>query len=62
MQLTDVCKLLSETEVEKATGGILKRRTLQHWRLIGGGPKFVKVGRRCYYHPDAIAEFIGGAK
>ena len=58
MDLSDICKLLSEIDVERETSGRLKVRTLQHWRLVGGGPEFVKIGRRCYYHPVAISEFV----
>lgn len=56
--LAEIGRGLSDSEVETVTRGKIKKRTLQYWRLIGEGPKFFKIGRRCYYHPDAIAEFV----
>lgn len=37
----------------------LKRRTLQSWRLRGGGPPWVRVGRRVLYPVDGVEEFLG---
>jgi len=33
-------------------------RTLENWRLRGGGPKFVKFGRRVFYRQGALDSFI----
>ena len=33
-------------------------RTLQHWRVVGGGPLFVKAGRRVLYRHQDIADFL----
>lgn len=33
-------------------------RTLQHWRQVGGGPRYVKVGRRVLYRPVDLVEFL----
>lgn len=33
-------------------------RTLQKWRQIGGGPKFVKMGRLVRYRLSALDEFL----
>jgi predicted DNA-binding transcriptional regulator AlpA len=49
-------KLLSETEVEVIYG--LKRRSLQKWRCVGGGPQFIKVGRSVRYRQKDIEDFI----
>ena len=32
-------------------------RTLANWRTRGEGPRFVKVGARVFYTPDAIVEW-----
>ena len=37
-------EFLSEREVEEL--GLASRRTLQAWRLLGRGPRFIKVGGR----------------
>jgi predicted DNA-binding transcriptional regulator AlpA len=51
--------LLTEAEAGKATG--FTRRALQSWRLRGGGPTFVQIGRSVRYRPedlDAWAESL----
>lgn len=32
--------------------------TLNRWRIEGCGPAFVKVGRRVFYRPQDIADFV----
>jgi DNA-binding transcriptional MerR regulator len=46
------------TEIEAA--GILNvsPRTLQQWRVKGGGPPFQKLGAAVRYDPDALAAWI----
>jgi excisionase family DNA binding protein len=45
--------LLTEQEAADAIG--LKPRTLQQWRLKGGGPRFVRVSGRCVrYRPEDL--------
>ena len=58
MKNIELPTLLSDVEVERATNGILKVKTLRHWRMVDGGPKYYKVGRRCLYPADEIASFI----
>ena len=41
---------LTETEVEALTG--LKVKTLQRWRYLNRGPRFVRLGR-CVRYPAA---------
>jgi hypothetical protein len=44
---------LSPEELGKSLGVCTK--TLDRWRLDGGGPPLTKIGRRVYYHrPSAI--------
>ena len=35
-------------------------RTLEHWREIGGGPPFLKVGRAVRYDHQAIGGYLAG--
>lgn len=50
-------ELLSEAEAATLTG--LSRRTLQRFRVSGGGPLFVKLGtRRVAYARTAISTWI----
>ncbi len=50
-------EFLSEREVEAL--GLASRRTLQSWRLLGRGPRFVKVCRSVRYRIVDIEEFVG---
>ncbi|MBI1212972.1 MAG: helix-turn-helix domain-containing protein [Alphaproteobacteria bacterium] len=36
----------------------LSASTLSKWRVTGGGPEFIKVGRRVLYQREAIDRFI----
>jgi predicted DNA-binding transcriptional regulator AlpA len=49
-------QFLSEREVEEM--GLASRRTLQAWRLLGRGPRFVKVCRSVRYRIVDIEEFL----
>lgn len=44
--------LLSTTEAAPLAG--VKAKTLENWRCMGLGPKFVRVGRLIRYDPDDI--------
>lgn len=47
----------TEKEVEALTG--LRVKTLQRWRLIGKGPRFVRLGGRCVRYPaDALRQWV----
>ena len=32
-------------------------KTLEHWRLVGGGPIYCKIGKRVTYETDDLAAF-----
>jgi len=34
--------------------------TLRKWRIYGGGPRFVRVGRSVRYRPSALEAYIAG--
>ena len=42
------------TEAEAASLLGMSRRTLQKWRLTGGGPEYLKVGKSVRYAEDYI--------
>lgn len=48
--------LLNETQAAEYLG--LSVRTLQAWRVRGGGPVFVKLGRAVRYRPDDLNAWI----
>lgn len=33
-------------------------RTIERWRTKGTGPKFIRVGRRVLYRPEAIERWL----
>lgn len=46
------------TEIEAAEILAVSHRTLQQWRVKGGGPPYQKFGAACRYDPDALAAWI----
>jgi len=34
--------------------------TLEVWRCLGRGPRFIRIGRRCFYEKSALEEFARG--
>ena len=49
-------ELLSEQAVSKSLG--LTRQALQNMRWRGGGPRYVKLGRRVLYDPADLEAWI----
>jgi excisionase family DNA binding protein len=49
------------TETEASTVLSVSVRTLQAWRLRGGGPKYLKFGRSVRYRRDELQAFIEAA-
>lgn len=49
-------ELLNEKVVAKQLGCQVK--TLQAWRVRGGGPEFVRVGRLVRYNPRSIEAWV----
>ncbi|HCE07066.1 MAG TPA: DNA-binding protein [Oxalobacteraceae bacterium] len=48
--------LLDEKQVSKIIN--ISVRTLQHYRLTGGGPVYFRIGKHVRYHPDMLIKFI----
>ncbi len=36
------------------------KRTLEHWRVAGGGPRYVKNLGRALYRPEDLLAFVEG--
>lgn len=36
----------------------VKPGTMANWRVSGKGPRFVYIGRKCFYRPADLLEFI----
>lgn len=49
--------LLSQREAATYLGGI-SHRTLESWRVSGGGPVFVRIGRSIRYRRSDLEAFI----
>ena len=53
-------RLLTEKDVAQALS--LSVRTIQAFRLRGGGPRFIKIGARAVrYRPEDISTFLNDA-
>jgi len=55
---TNKCRFLSVVEAAKYLG--LKRSTLDHYRWVGGGPKYRKHGGRVFYTKEALDDWSEG--
>jgi hypothetical protein len=49
---------LTEKQVETKYGGVFRVKTLQNWRALRIGPRFVRVGRRVFYPSDEIERYL----
>lgn len=50
-------RLIKPTEAARVLGR--SRQTLAHWRMIGGGPKFIKISSNCVmYEPKDLVVWI----
>lgn len=49
-------EFLSEREVEEL--GLASQRTLQAWRLLGHGPRYIKVRRSVRYRVTDIEQWL----
>lgn len=56
MHTTDPDLLLSQQDVAPLLG--LSTKTLEAWRVRGGGPKFVRVGRLIRYRRRDIQDWL----
>jgi len=52
---TDLDAALNENQAAEFLG--LSTRTLQAWRVRGGGPQYVKIGRSVRYQRRQLVEF-----
>ena len=50
------------TTDEAATFLSLKRKTLENWRVAGGGPQFIRAGGRIAYDPRDIEAWIAARR
>ena len=49
-------RLLTPKEVEEQYG--FPVRLLERWRMVGGGPQYIKAGRRRLYTPEDLEAYI----
>ena len=52
--------MLNALLTEKEVAMLLKLsiKTIQRYRLYGGGPEFIKINKSVRYSPEAIEEFL----
>lgn len=51
-------RLMSEREAAEVLQ--ISVRTLQAWRVKGGGPRYIKIGRSVRYRPCDLEAFVEG--
>ena len=59
--LDSMAQYMTGVEVEREYPFLL-RRTLEHWRLLNKGPRYIKIGRKVVYARSAIEEFISAGE
>jgi len=50
--------VVSRTQVEKFSGGLLSPRTMANLDSLGEGPPRGRMGRKVYYDVDALIEWM----
>ncbi len=58
-------QLLNTTESAnylKSKGFPVRPKTLEAWRCMGKGPKYLKISRRVFYRPEFLDEFVRGVE
>ena len=48
--------LLNEHDVARITG--MSLASVRRWRLLGRGPRFLKIGASVRYQPEALQAFL----
>ena len=58
--MTDAVNDPNQLLTEKETASLIcyTQRALQNWRLRGGGPEYVKIGRSVRYQRRDVMKFI----
>ncbi len=56
LQAAVIDTLLNQKDVERITG--LKPSTLEQWRLVGKGPRWIKLGRMVRYRESELHEYL----
>ena len=58
--MTDAVNDPNQLLTEKETASLIcyTQRALQNWRLRGGGPEYVKIGRSVRYQRRDVIKFI----
>jgi hypothetical protein len=59
---TRSAELMTEEQVASATGNAIPRRRLQQLRQCGGGPPFLKIGRRVLYDWSDVQAWLDSQK
>ena len=56
----NITPLMTRKQVAEHLG--VSPRTLEKFAVIGGGPVYIKIGKKVMYHQDDILNWIGGHK
>lgn len=58
----DYALLKTELQISESTGGAIPVRRLQQLRQRGGGPPFIKIGRRVLYDWEDVRSWLNNRK
>ena len=53
---SQLTSLLNEADVARITA--MSLASVRRWRLLGRGPRFIKIGAAVRYHPHAVEAFL----
>jgi hypothetical protein len=56
MSISGIPQMLSTADAAERCS--LGKSTLEKLRLTGGGPRFIKLGRRVIYHPNDLDDWL----
>jgi hypothetical protein len=62
LNTTRSAALMTEEQIASATGDAIPRRRLQQLRQCGGGPPFLKIGRRVLYDWNDVRGWLDSQK
>lgn len=57
--MSDLPELLTTDQLAAELG--VSKRTLDHWRYMGSGPDYCKLGGRVRYRRDAVEQWISAS-
>ena len=58
MESTDPRRRVNTAQAAEYLGPDFSPRTLERWRWAGGGPVYIRIGKRVYYDVSDLEAFL----